>query len=93
MYKFLIWIPSLILFMIPLTPFNDNENPRRKKIAENMIAISTAISFGILLHGVIFGYINTLLRDYSFMRTTIEIFKVTWWRIPAMIFCILCAFA
>ena len=93
MYKFLIWIPSLILFMIPLTPFNDNENPRRKKIAANMIAVSTAISFGILLHDVIFEYAGIMLMDYSFIKTTIEIFKITWWRVPAMIFCILCAFA
>ena len=93
MYKFLIWIPSLILFMIPLTPFNDNENPRRKKIAENMIAVSTAISFGILLCDIITGYIDIMYVDYSFIKTTIEIFKITWWRVPAMIFCILCTFA
>ena len=91
MYKFLIWVPSIILFIVAFG-INDKEDQRKKKIAMNMISVSTAISFGILLHGVIFGYINTLLRDYSFMKTTIEIFEVTWWRIPAMIFCILIAF-
>ena len=92
MYKFLIWVPSIILFIIALGT-NDKENQRKKKRAMNMISVSTAISFGILLHGVIFGYIDILSMNYSFVKTTIEIFKITWWRVPAMIFCILCAFA
>lgn len=93
MNKLLIWVPSLILFIIPFTPLIDNENPIKRKIAINMMCVSTAISFGILLHDVVFQYIGVISADYSFIKTTIEIFKITWWRVPAMIFCILFAFS
>ena len=92
MYKFWMWVPSIILFIIA-GKFFDKENERKKKISMNILNVSTAISFGILLHGIIFGYIDAMTANYSFIKTTIEIFKITWWRVPAMIFCILCTFA
>ena len=86
------WALAIILFIISII-IADKTDERKIRRSNNIMTMSTAITFGLLLYSIITGYIDIISYNYSFIKATIEIFKITWWRVPAMIFCILCAFA
>ena len=86
-----LWVLAIILFIISII-IADKTDERKIRRANNIMVMSTAITFGLLLYGIITDYIDIMSCNYSYIKTTIEIFKITWWRVPIMIICILGAF-
>ena len=86
------WALAIILFIISII-IADKTDERKIRRANDIMAMSTAITFGLLLYGIITDYIDIMSCNYSFIKTTIEIFKITWWRVPIMIICVLCGLA
>lgn len=86
------WILAILLFIISII-IADKTDERKIRRANNIMVMSTAIIFALLLYGIIFDYIDIISCNYSFIKTTIEIFKITWWRVPIMIICVLCGVA
>ena len=86
------WVLAIILFIISII-IADKTDERKIRRANNIMVMSTAITFGLLLYGIITDYIDIMSCNYSFIKATIEIFKITWWRVPIMIICVLCGLA
>ena len=86
-----LWAIPIILFIISII-IADKTDERKIRRSNNIMTASTAITFGLLLYGIITDYIDIMSYNYSFIKTTIEIFKITWWRVPIMIICVLIAF-
>ena len=86
------WALAIILFIISII-IADKTDERKIRRANDIMAMSTAITFGLLLYGIITDYIDIMSCNYSFIKATIEIFKIKWWRVPIMIICVLCGLA
>ena len=85
------WTLAIILFIISII-IADKTDEQKIRRANNIMTISTAITFGLLLYSIITDYIDIMSCNYSYIKTTIEIFKITCWRVPIMIICVLIAF-
>ena len=59
---------------------------------DTLITMIATLIFGWTITDFMVEYINIIYIDHSIIQHIIEVFKISWWRVPLMIFCLLIGF-